>query len=176
MSTNGVRTANATVISIGLIACSGPALARTPPSATPPAPTTAVAAGCGSTSVLKGGIPGWLEAAGGYNNPTYLRYVVAHPPLAAGFLFSDPLRAGHPQNPYNKILWVVRTPRNGTDLTIDGHPLGALSLKVHEVWPANSGPGEIYPDGGDVPSAGCWQFDLRWAKSHAQVELDYVAS
>jgi hypothetical protein len=46
---------------------------------------------------------------------------------------------------------------------------------VHEVRPADSGPGEIYPDGVDVPSAGCWQFDLQWANSHARVELNYVA-
>jgi hypothetical protein len=171
-----MRAAVAVVMSLVLIACSGQATARpTPASATSAAPTAAATDGCGSTAVVKGGIPKWLEVAGGHNNPTSLRYVIAHPPLAAGFLFSDPLRSGHSQNPYNKILWVVGTARNGSDLTIDGHPLGADTPKVHEVRPADSGPGEIYPDGVDVPSAGCWQFDLRWATSHAQVELNYVA-
>jgi hypothetical protein len=171
-----MRASITTVITLVLVACSGPAATRTPASPTPGAPTTASADGCGSTAVVRGGIPHWLEVAGGHNNPTYLRYVIGHPSLVAGFLFSDPLRAGHPQNPYNKVLWVVRTPRNGSDLTIDGHPLGSVSPKVHEVRPANSGPGEIYPDGVDVPSAGCWQFDLQWATTHAQVELNYVAS
>jgi hypothetical protein len=184
-----MRAAIATMVSVVLVACSGEASARATPtpspvsgtpsapaSATPSAPATAFADGCGSTSVVKGGIPGWLEEAGGHNNPTSLRYVVAHPPLVAGFLFSDPLRAGHPENPSNKILWVVRTPRDGSQLIIDGHPLGAALPRVHEARPADSSPGEIYPDGIDVPTAGCWQFDLSWATSHAQVELNYVAS
>jgi hypothetical protein len=171
-----MRAAVVVVMSLALIACSGQATTRpTAASATSAAPTAAATVGCGSTNVLKGGIPDWLDAAGGHNNPTSLRYVIAHPPLVAGFLFSDPLHAGRAQNPYNKILWVVRTPRNGSNLTIDGHPLGAATPTVHEVRPADSGPGEIYPDGVDVPSAGCWQFDLRWATSHAQVELNYLA-
>jgi len=70
--------------------------------------------------------------------------------------------------------WCGRRERG--PLTIDGHPLGATTPAVHEVLPANSGPGEIYPSFVDVPTAGCWQFDLRWATSHAQVELDYVSS
>jgi hypothetical protein len=175
-----MRSAIATVMSLVLVACSGQTATRPTPSPaplgdTPAALATAGVDGCGSTAVVKGGIPAWLEEAGGHNNPTYLRYVVGHPPLVAGFLFSDPLRAGHPENPSNKILWVVRTPRNGSQLIIDGHPLGSPLPRVHEGLSANSSPGEIYPDGVDVPSAGCWQFDLRWANSHAQVELNYVA-
>ena len=167
-----MRAAVATITSLLLIACSGQA--RPTPWSTPAATLTAGAAGCGSTAVLRGGIPDWLETAGGHNNPTFLRYVIGHPALVAGFLFSDPLRAGHPENPSNKVLWVVRMPRDGSLLTIDGHPLGATSPTVHETRPADSGPGEIYPDGVDVPSAGCWQFDLRWAHSQAQVELNYI--
>ena len=74
----------------------------------------------------------------------------------------------------NKILWVVRTPRQGSQLVVDGHPLGGTEPQVHLTQPANSGPGEIYPSIVDVPSAGCWQFDLQWAHSHVQVELNYI--
>ena len=59
-------------------------------------------------------------------------------------------------------------------LTIDGHPLGAAIPAIHEIQPDNSGPGEIYPSYVDVPTAGCWQFDLHWATSHAQVELTFA--
>jgi hypothetical protein len=100
--------------------------------------------------------------------------VLGHPPLAAGFLFVQPLRAGHPDNPSNKVLWVVGPTRNGSTLTIDAHPLGATSPAIHETHIANSGPGQIYPDGVDVPTAGCWQFDLRWAGNHTQMELNYL--
>ncbi|HEV2012953.1 MAG TPA: hypothetical protein VGR77_03590 [Candidatus Dormibacteraeota bacterium] len=177
---SGMGAAIASVISLLLAACAGQAATRptaspAPLSETTAAPASTAADGCGSTAVLRGGIPGWLDAAGGHNNPNSLRYVIAHPPLVAGFLFSDPLRAGHPENPSNKILWVVRTPRDGSQLIIDGHPLGAALPTVREARPADSSPGEIYPDGVDVPSAGCWQFELRWATSHVQVELNYVA-
>ena len=175
-----MRAAIAAVISLGLMACSGQA--TTGPTSSPAAivkspAATAVAGGgsCGSTMVVQGSIPQWLDDAGGHNNPRGLPYVIAHPEVAAGFLFAHPLRAGHPENPANKILWVVRTPRTGP-LTIDGHPVGAARPTIHEILPANSGPGEIYPSFVDAPTAGCWQFDLRWANSHTQVELNYVAS
>lgn len=157
-----------------LAGCSG----QTSVTASKPSPTpsaSVVSAGCGSTAVVFGGIPKWLDDAGGHNNPGYLPYVIAHPQIAAGFIFSYPLKASQTEHP-NKILWVVRSSRNGAPLLIDGHPLGATSPSVHDERPANSGPGEIYPSGTDVPSAGCWQFDLHWGPNHAQVELNYVVS
>jgi len=42
--------------------------------------------------------------------PADLPYVLAVPQTAAGFIFGYPLRAGHPVNPSNKILWVVDFP------------------------------------------------------------------
>lgn len=170
-----MRAAATTVMAALLVACSSEATARPSPSSSLTPRASGVSTECGSTAVLRGGIPSWLDQAGGYNNPSSLPYVIAHPAQAAGFIFTYPLRAGQRENPSNKILWVVRVPRTGP-LTIDGHPLGATAPIVHEVRPANSGPGEIYPDGVDVPNAGCWQFDLRWANSHVQVELDYTAT
>lgn len=99
----------------------------------------------------------------------------ARPPDAAAFLFARPLRAGHPESPANKILWVVRGDRQGRPLQIDGHPLGAASPAVHDSQPANSGPGSIYPSLIDVPSAGCRQFTLHWATGSAEIDLAYVA-
>ncbi len=128
--------------------------------------------GCGQNPVYRGPIPTWLEVADGHNTPRGLPWVVATPPIAAAFLWRYPLRAGPPGD---KILWVVRTPRDGSDLEITARPLGAASPTVSDRRLDNSGPGEIYPDGGlDVPSAGCWRFDLRWANSQATVDLEYV--
>ena len=138
-----MRAALAGIVALVLIACSSQTALQPTPSPTPVATLSVAADGCGSTAVVRGGIPAWLETAGGHNNPTGLRYVIGHPTLVAGFLFSDPLRAGHPENPSNKVLWVVRTPRDGSSLTIDGHPLGATEPRVHLAQPANSGPGEI---------------------------------
>jgi hypothetical protein len=94
------------------------------------------------------------------------------PGSAAGFLFVQPLRAGHPQNPANKVLWVVGYPRQ-SDLKITGHPLGAEAPTMSMTAPANSGPGEIYPSIVDVPEPGCWHFDLSWSGHKAAVDLRY---
>jgi hypothetical protein len=101
-------------------------------------------------------------------------YVVATPAQAAGFLFGYPLRAGAAvENPNNKILWVVGQPRNGSDLAIAGHPVGAANPSITQAQPADSGPGEIYPTIVNVPVAGCWHFDLSWSGHKASVELLY---
>jgi hypothetical protein len=102
-----------------------------------------------------------------------LPYVTAVDQTAAGFIFGYPLRAGHPINPSNKILWVVGFPRNGSPLEITGQLSGANAPSVHESEPANSGPGEIYPSIVDVPQPGCWRFDLSWAAHHDVVYLQY---
>ncbi len=161
-------------------ACSsGPTSAsRTSPTAaaaavSPLPAATIVPGGCGATPVFKGGVPAWLDQAGANNNPDGLPYVVGIPSLAAGFIFGYPLRAGHPQSPTNKILWVVGMPRNRSALEITGHPLTATTPSIQQSQPADSGPGEIYPSIVDVPRPGCWHFDLSWAGHHAAVELEY---
>ena len=65
-------------------------------------------------------------------------------------------------------------PRNGSNLVIKAHPLGASSPALTETLPDNSSPGEIYPDIFDVPSAGCWQVALDWAGHHAVLEVNYA--
>ncbi len=73
------------------------------------------------------------------------------------------LRAGRPENPANKILWIVRQPRRGQPLNIGAQPVGFSARDVSMSWPANSSPGEIYPSIDNVPLPGCWRFTLRWA-------------
>lgn len=132
-----------------------------------------VAGGCGATHVYSGHEPPWLDTAGAHNNPTGVPYVLAVEQTAAGFIFGYPLRTGHPSNPSNKILWVVGLPRNGSALEITGQLSGADVSAVHDSFPANAGPGEIYPSIVDVPQSGCWRFDLSWAGHHAVVYLQY---
>jgi hypothetical protein len=155
----------------------------TAPASSPPSPSgqpdanvppgaTVVAGGCGSTSIVKGRVPAWLDEAGAHNNPS-TPYALATPLHAAGFIFGYPLRSGHPENPSNKILWVVGLPRNGSSLEISGHPLGAAAPIVTVDRAADSSPGEIYPSTIDVPQSGCWHFDLAWAGHKASLELLY---
>ncbi len=135
----------------------------------PTADAGTLSAGCGETTVFKGGMSQSLIDATGNNAPG-TPYAIAHPPTAAAFLFGYPLTSG--PSAQNKILWVIGTRRTG-DLVIDGHPLGAQTPAVHSTHAPNSMPGEIYPSGIDVPSPGCWQFTLRWADQAAEIELEY---
>ena len=129
--------------------------------------------GCGSTTVLTGGVPDALVRSTGNNAPSGVPYAVAHPATAAGFIFGYPLHMPNADIGYsNKILWVVGVPRTG-DLVIDGVPFGKTAPSVHYSFPANSSPGEIYPSGVDVPEPGCWAFTLRFAGQTAQIELAY---
>jgi len=110
-----------------------------------------------------------LEIAGAHNNPTHISYVITSPEIAAGFLFANRLRAGVPENPFNKILWVTRTENRGL-LTITGHPTDSGSIEgISLVEPA--GPGYIYPSTMNVPSSGCWHFTLSWDGNNAEIDL-----
>lgn len=131
------------------------------------------AGGCSTTQVYRGGEPDWLNVAGEHNNPTGLPYFITDPAIAAGFLFAYPLRAGNVSEPNNKILWVVGVPRGGNPLRVQGHPLNASTPTIDQTFPANSSPGEIYPSIVDVPTAGCWHFELSWGKNKASVDLVY---
>jgi hypothetical protein len=121
-------------------------------------------AGCGGTPITRGTGPRW--AAGGA--PT-LPYAVSRNGDVVGYLFGYPLSV-HRRTRSNKVLWVVRLPRDGHPLVVSGHPRGAAAPAVRVSFPANSSPGEIYPSIIDVPRAGCWQFTLAWG-----AHVDYIA-
>jgi hypothetical protein len=129
------------------------------------APPGAAGGGCGSTPARVGGKPAWAPTA------PDIPYVLASPATAAGFLFADPLRAGHVEGPANKILWVVSTPRTGP-LVIDAHPAGMSAPAVHLEVPDNSSPGEIYPSIVDLPTSGCWELRLRWGSPVQTASVD----
>src|SRR5438132_996081 len=114
-----------------------------------------------------------VSGASDHNNPGFLPYVISMDQTAAGFIFGYPLRAGHPTDRANKVLWVVRFPRNGSPLNISGQLSGANAPAVHVTQLADSGPGEIYPSIVDVPQPGCWRFDLTWSTHQATVYLEY---
>ena len=121
--------------------------------------------GCGSTLVAAGEqTPPWAEVGA-----SFLRFVTSDEGNAVGFLFADPLRAApRDDGKNNKVLWVVREPRNGSDLTIKGTLNGEV---VTSSEAANSGPGEIYPSIVDAPKPGCWHFTLRWGDNVANLDL-----
>jgi hypothetical protein len=120
--------------------------------------------------VASGGLPEWASNAGG---PTGLRSVVSHEGNLVGYLFADPLRAPAPKDgTNNKILWIVRDPRNGKDLHLTLRPVGGGPAVTVTETP-DSYPGEIYPSIVDVPEAGCWSVRAEWDGHRATLELPY---
>ena len=158
-----------------VLALSGACMGAPTP-ATPAAVASAkpVAGSCLGTAISQGVTPAWVDAAGAHANPTGLPFAIDRSQTVAGFLRAYPFRAGHPGSPANKVLFVVRLPRGGFDLTITAHPAGAATPVVKVTQPADSGPGEIYPSIIDVPTAGCWVLDLAWSSHRATLELPYA--
>ena len=179
------RLAGITAVCLVAMACSSATSsspATTSPStrfpavtvSSPVAAATSVPGGCGSTKLYEGGMPQWLvDGTQGLTGLNDLPYAVAGPTPVAGFLFSYPLKAGAASPDGPKILWVVSTPREGGQLVIQAHPLGSQQPLVSVTRPADSGPGEIFPDGVPVPTAGCWHLSLQWATGHAELDLVY---
>jgi hypothetical protein len=102
-----------------------------------------------------------------------MRFAVSAGGYVVAALFVHPLRAGRPEDPANKILWIVRQPRRGQPLHIHAQAVGFSARGVTTTWPADASPGEIYPSIDNVPLPGCWRFTLRWAGHTDVVALRY---
>jgi hypothetical protein len=115
--------------------------------------------------------PAWANSSPGLAIP----YALASGRAAAAFFFAPSLRAGHPTNPANKVLWVVRYPRDGSPLQVvarhadDRHP-----QTVRLSFPDNSWPGQIYPSYVDLPTPGCWALTLRWSTHTAAIDVQVL--
>jgi hypothetical protein len=173
----GVVALFAILLAVG---CTRGADGREPASPSGPAPASAVAAGpaasplpggCGTTPLRSGGLPAWTASAG----PPDLPSVMSHEGNLAGVVFGHPLMSPPAQSGrQNKILWIVREPRNGSDLVLTLTPAGG-GREVTLTEPPGSSPGEIYPSIVDVPAPGCWEVVAEWDGHRATLELSYVA-
>ena len=105
-------------------------------------------------------------------------WVLASPPTAAAILAAYPLRAGHPQDPANKVAWAMHIPRNGTPLLIDAHPLAASTPMIHFEESSNSvvGDGDLYVSYIDSPARGYWELTLRWGSPPQETKVNLQIS
>ncbi|MER7170451.1 hypothetical protein [Streptomyces mesophilus] len=142
-----------------------------------------VKGGCGETEIREGAPPGWNpEPAGFSDSAAGLPYVVGAHDQIMGYLWEHPMTPkaaalgdGGDGGDGNKVLWYVRSAREGKPLTIRAHPRGAERPVVELSVPADSGPGEIYPSDIAVPRPGCWTFELSWAGHRDEVDLKFLA-
>jgi hypothetical protein len=156
-----------------LAGCTGPTSpgpTSTAPRVAAPTPTPSeVPGGCRSTPLGVGALPDWTASAGVPGGV----WLMSHEGNLVGVVFGHPLKAPPlSTGGQNKILWIAREPRNGSDLVLTLRPTGGGdAVTVQET--ANSGPGEIYPSIVDVPTPGCWQAVAEWAGHRATFELSY---
>ena len=128
---------------------------------------------CVPAPIHHGPPPAWTAAAWSDSSPGFrIPYALASNGAAGAFFFARTLRAGHPTNPSNKILWIVRFPRDGNPLTIMARLGTDSSEVVRASWPADSEPGEIYPSEVDLPKPGCWRLSLAWGPHRATIDID----
>jgi Protein of unknown function (DUF4232) len=114
-------------------------------------------------------IPSWARSA---HPPAGVPRLLSSDGNVLAVLFSAPL-SSPPGDRGDKILWIVRLPRDGKPLVITATLPGTRA--VHLTFPANSGPGEIYPSGVEMPKPGCWHFVLAWNGHGSSMNLRYVA-
>ena len=127
---------------------------------------------CLPTPVHRGAPPAWSATAWSDSSPGFtVPYTLASRDAAAAFFFAGALRAGHPTDPANKVLWVVRFPRDGHPLNITARLSTEPSNVVRISRPADSSPGEIYPSYVDLPKPGCWRLALAWGTHRASVDV-----
>ena len=125
---------------------------------------------CGAPFSRTGDVPAWTSTA---NPPTDVPHVLSPQRNVAAFVFGYPLRARRHDGRANKILWVVREPRNHRPLRITGHRPHSRHHMAPVAIPADSAPGEIYPSVINVPMPGCWRFTLTWDGHRATIRLRY---
>jgi hypothetical protein len=134
----------------------------------------AAADACAS-AVVYSPLPTWARA--GFTQPgVAMPHVLgAHGGIVAVlWARHDPLMTPTPPGRNNKILWVSKLPLSGpSDLEITARELiGGVPAGPVQHRSVTGGPG---PSLVDMPTAGCWQFTLRWSGHSDTVDLPYSA-
>jgi hypothetical protein len=132
-----------------------------------------VAATSCASAVVYGSLPTWARA--GFTPPSVaMPYVLGSRGDIVAVLWArhDPLVTPTPPGRANKILWVSKL-SVGSSLEITARQLiGGAAVGAVQRRTVLGGPG---PSTIDMPTAGCWQFTLRWSGHVDTVNLPYAA-
>jgi hypothetical protein len=148
--------------------------AGAPRAANVTAPRSATASSCAST-VVYSSLPTWARS--GFSPPSQpMPHVLGSHGGIVAVLWAqhDPLVTPTPPGRANKILWVSKLPLSGgSPLEITARQLiGGAAVGAVQRRTVLGGPG---PSTIDMPTAGCWQFTLRWSGHVDTVNLPYAA-
>lgn len=134
-----------------------------------PAPSASASSVCRS-DYTPATLPTWART--GFTPPTQpMPYVVGDSGDIVAILWAehDPLQVPPAADRKNKILWVSRVGW-GVDLNIRA-TLESSGQGVTRSVMGGPGPSIV-----DLPSPGCWSFDLTWGTQHDHIQLEYVSS
>jgi len=137
-----------------------------------------VAASSCASAVVYGSLPTWARA--GFTPPSVaMPYALGSRGDIVAVLWAqhDPLVTPTPPGRANKILWVSKLPvavgSSWSSLQITARRLiGGAAVGAVQRRTVLGGPG---PSTIDMPTAGCWQFTLRWSGHVDTVNLPYAA-
>lgn len=138
------------------------------PATTAPA---SAAPGC-SSRVETGSLPDWADA--GFSGDARAPHVFGARGDIVAVLFAHPLAQVRQDGSSNKILWVSRAATTSPDTTSPDTlaitaTLDGTDTRVTREVVGGPGPSII-----DMPRAGCWHLELRWAGHTDTMDLVYA--
>ena len=120
---------------------------------------------CGDTVAAP--VPVWAEAL----VDSQSRYAVSSDEQVVVLVEPTALRSGTPKSP-NTVTWIIRTPvDSGDDLIVNAHPHGQRAPFVSRAVPLSGERAHRAPF--DVPTAGCWTFEVGRPGGTSTVDLVY---
>ncbi|RLP84379.1 hypothetical protein EAD89_26175 [Micromonospora sp. BL4] len=130
-----------------------------------PASTTA-ATGCGSR-IETGSLPDWADT--GFSGDARVPHVFGAKGDIVAVLFAHPLAQVRQDGSNNKILWVSRPTSTSREALAITATLDGTDTRVTREVAGGPGPSII-----DLPRAGCWHLELRWAGHTDTMDLVYA--
>ena len=154
------------LILLAAVACNQPA--THPASASPTQAANTLAGGCAGTVLTNGEPPGWSQGGWSHTDgtPWPVPWTAAASGDAVAFVFAGRLVAGpspRVDGSANKVLWVLREP---VQFVVEARPSG----KATPVVTIPGGPSIV-----DVPTPGCWTFQLIPTNNASQVSTISLA-
>ncbi|WP_410809038.1 hypothetical protein [Micromonospora sp. 067-2] len=135
------------------------------------ATTAGAATGCGSR-VETGPLPEWANA--GFSGDAGTPHVLGARGEIVAVLFSHPLAQVRQDGSTNKILWVSRPATSPSDSTSSANLTITATLDGTDTKASREVVGGPGPSIIDMPRAGCWHLELRWAGHTDTIDLVYA--
>ena len=150
-------SAGLTVLLLLLAGCTSSPSATVEVQSSPKPPVHSFAGGCAGTVLTDAEPPVWAQGGWTKLTPWPVPWAFGTNSDSIAYLFATQLVAGtspRVDGSQNKVLWIVEDSPSGGGVVVEGRPLGQSQPLVTIA----GGPSIT-----DVPTAGCWTFQLSWS-------------